>query len=99
MVYLFLFIAILCEVTATTALKAANGFTVLIPSGLRRRFLFSQPLSEFYSAGDCLCRLVRNGNRSGFGTGMVFLSSVFRFGRNNRYCDDFGRCGVYKIIL
>ena len=32
MVYLFLFIAILCEVTATTALKAANGFTVLIPS-------------------------------------------------------------------
>lgn len=32
MVYLFLFIAILCEVTATTVLKAANGFTVLIPS-------------------------------------------------------------------
>lgn len=41
-------------------------------SGLRRRFLFSQPLSEFYSAGGCLCRLVRDGNRSGFGTGMVF---------------------------
>ena len=32
MVYLFLFAAIVCEVTATTALKAANGFTVLIPS-------------------------------------------------------------------
>lgn len=104
MVYLFLFIAILCEVTATTALKAANGFTVLIPSvvtvaGYAGAFLFSQPLSEFYSAGGCLCRLVRDGNRSGFGTGMVFLSSVVRLGRNNRYCDDFGRCGVYKIIL
>ena len=99
MVYLFLFIAILCEVTATTALKAANGSQCCDSSGLRRRFLFSQPLSEFYSAGGCLCRLVRDGNRSGFGTGMVFLSSVVRLGRNNRYCDDFGRCGVYKIIL
>ena len=32
MVYMVLFIAILCEVTATTAFKAANGFTVLIPN-------------------------------------------------------------------
>lgn len=32
MVYLYLTIAILCEVVATTALKAANGFTVLLPS-------------------------------------------------------------------
>ena len=104
MVYLFLFIAILCEVTATTALKAANGFTVLIPSvvtvaGYAGAFYFLSLCLSSIPLGGCLCRLVRDGNRSGFGTGMVFLSSVVRLGRNNRYCDDFGRCGVYKIIL
>ena len=30
--YFYLFIAVVFEVIATTALKAANGFTVLIPS-------------------------------------------------------------------
>jgi len=30
--YIYLFVAIVCEVIATTALKAANGFTVLVPS-------------------------------------------------------------------
>ena len=39
MVYLFLFIAILCEVTATTALKAANGFTVTV-AGYAGAFYF-----------------------------------------------------------
>lgn len=34
MVYVYLMIAIMCEVAATTALKAANGFTVLLPSML-----------------------------------------------------------------
>lgn len=34
MVYVYLMIAIMCEVVATTALKAANGFTVLLPSML-----------------------------------------------------------------
>lgn len=32
MVYFYLLIAIICEVIATTSLKAANGFTVLVPS-------------------------------------------------------------------
>ena len=32
MVYAYLMIAILCEVVATTALKAADGFTVMLPS-------------------------------------------------------------------
>lgn len=32
MTYLYLLIAIVCEVIATSALKAANGFTVLVPS-------------------------------------------------------------------
>lgn len=32
MVYVYLLIAIICEVIATTSLKAANGFTVLVPS-------------------------------------------------------------------
>lgn len=30
--YVFLAVAIICEVFATTFLKAANGFTVLVPS-------------------------------------------------------------------
>jgi small multidrug resistance pump len=30
--YLYLLVAIVCEVIATSALKAANGFTVLVPS-------------------------------------------------------------------
>lgn len=32
MTYLYLLVAIVCEVIATSALKAANGFTVLVPS-------------------------------------------------------------------
>ena len=32
MTYVYLLIAIVCEVIATSALKAANGFTVLVPS-------------------------------------------------------------------
>ena len=32
MTYLLLIVAIACEVVATSALKASNGFTVLLPS-------------------------------------------------------------------
>ena len=32
MTYLYLLVAIACEVVATSALKASNGFTVLAPS-------------------------------------------------------------------
>ena len=32
--YVYLMIAIVCEVAATSALKASNGFTQLLPSGV-----------------------------------------------------------------
>jgi len=51
--YVYLMIAIVSEVTATSALKASNGFTQVLPSGI----VVVGYTAAFYFLGLCLQRM------------------------------------------
>lgn len=51
--YIYLIVAIVCEVAATSALKASDGFTQLLPSGV----VVVGYASAFYFLGLCLQRM------------------------------------------
>lgn len=104
MSYVYLLAAIVCEVFATTFLKAANGFTVLLPSlavvfGYGGGLLFSEPEPVRHSTGNGLCDMVRFGNRSGFGCGIFCLSSKTRCACNCRYGFDYLRRFGYPAVF
>ena len=63
MTYLYLVIAIVCEVVATSALKQADGFTRLWPSlvciaGYGAAFYLLSILHQDHPRRRCLCDLV-----------------------------------------
>lgn len=84
MSYLFLTIAIIAEVIATSALKASQGFSVLIPSIITilgyAVALFFLSLTLKY----CLRDLVRCRHCANFNGWMDFLQTTFGFSCNHR---------------
>ncbi len=69
--WLFLVIAIVGEVIATSALKSSEGFTKLAPSAvchnrLWHRILFSFSGSEIHPCRCCLCSLVGTRRRHNY---------------------------------
>lgn len=101
---LILFLAILCEVIATTALKFSDGFTRIAPSvivviGLWRLVLpaFHQP--EGASDWPGVCDLVGRWDRIDCHRGYPHLARIPRLGACNRNYLHYPGHSNYQLVL
>lgn len=104
MSYIYLLSAIVCEVFATTFLKAANGFTVLLPSlavalGYGGAFYFLSLSLSGIQLGTAYAIWSGLGIVLGFGCGIFCLSSKTRCACNCRYGFDYLRCFGYPAVF
>lgn len=104
MAYLYLIIAIIAEIVATTIMKDTNGFTVLWPSV----FTILGYVVAFYMLSLCIqtnsnrhyiCIVVRFWHNRNCGFGLDCTQTNVRLARNRRNCaDTFRRSGNKNIL-
>ncbi len=96
MVYLYLAIAIIAEVTATSALKATEEFTKLIPSvivvaGYVTSFYFLTIVLRTMSVG--VAYAIWSGYRPGYINCDTVVQTNTRYASNYRHDIYYSRCG------
>ncbi len=102
--FLFLLIAIVSEVIATSALKASHEFTKIIPSVVTVvmyavAFYFLSLTLRTHSCGNCLCHLVGYRNRIGDGCRNSCLWTKAGFTSNNRNGLHCIGCGNHQPVF
>ena len=92
--YVYLIIAIVSEVTATSALKASNGFTQILPSGI----VVAGYTAAFYFLSLCLQRMsVGVAYAIWAGVGIVLVGLVGRVVYDQRL--DFAAIAGMTLII